>query len=61
MKIFRGYFVYDETGTAINHRIWFKVLFNPVLRLFGWVIATQADNGKVLGYTMRKSLDFKPE
>lgn len=51
-----GHVIRDpQTGEAVNHRIWFKNIFNPFLRKNGWVIATKVDdNGKVLGYVVKK-------
>lgn len=38
-----------------NHRTWFKVMFNPVLRLFGYhIVSVFDDNDKLLGYRLRK-------
>ena len=44
----------DEDGNSINHRIWFKNIFNPLLRRLGWVIVTKVDGDKILGYEIRK-------
>ena len=40
----------------INHRIWFKILFNPILRKFGWSIVSKYCNNKnkIIGYELRK-------
>lgn len=47
----KGHVVRDDKGFPINHRIWFKNIFNPFLRSMGWVIVTKVDDdGKVIGY-----------
>jgi hypothetical protein len=34
------------------HKAWFKVLFNPVLTKFGWIIVSHFDDSnKLLGYS----------
>jgi hypothetical protein len=51
----RGHVVRNAQGNPINHRIWFKNIFNPFLRSMGWVIITKCDeNGTVIGYQVRK-------
>jgi len=51
----RGHIVKDAEGNAINHRIWFKNIFNPFLRKMGWVIVTQVeDENNVSGYRIMK-------
>lgn len=37
-----------------THRVWFKVIFNPILRYFGWSIVSIVDMDKVLGYELRR-------
>ena len=37
-----------------QHRIWFKVLFNPILRRFGWSIVSVFDNNILKGYQLRR-------
>jgi hypothetical protein len=52
---FCGYLIKDEQGNFINHRIWFKNILNPFLRLIGCVIVTHVDKtGKIKGYSIRK-------
>ena len=36
------------------HRTWFKVIFNPILRKFGWSIVSVFENDKLLRYELRK-------
>ena len=36
------------------HRVWFKVIFNPILRKFGYSIVSVFSNEKLLGYQLRK-------
>ena len=51
----RGNLIKDPTGNPINHRIWFKNIFNPFLRKMGWVIVTKVnDKNEVSGYEVRK-------
>jgi hypothetical protein len=51
----KGHLVKDTQGNPVNHRIWFKNIFNPFLRSMGWVIVTKLDdNGNVDGYEIRK-------
>jgi len=50
-----GKFVRDEKGSIINHRIWFKNIFNPILRKIGFVIVTELDSKEnILGYEIRR-------
>lgn len=35
--------VYDSAGEMINHRSLLKVLLNPILRAFGFQIATECE------------------
>ena len=36
------------------HRTWFKLLLNPILARFGWIIVSVFDeNDKILGYEIR--------
>lgn len=51
----RGHVVRDAQGTPVNHRIWFKNIFNPFLRSMGWAIVTKVDDiGNVIGYQVKK-------
>jgi hypothetical protein len=51
----RGHVIRDSEGNMINHRIWFKNIFNPFLRSMGWVIVTKVnDDGIVSGYQIKK-------
>lgn len=36
------------------HRTWFKVIFNPILRKFGWSIVSVFSGDKLLGYQLRR-------
>lgn len=54
-RLFSQRLVRDKNGTPINHRVWFKNIFNPTLRRLGWVIVSYVDDtGKVVGYSVRK-------
>lgn len=53
-RLFAQRLVRDKNGQPINHRVWFKNIFNPVLRRLGWVIVSYVDDGKVIGYSVRK-------
>ena len=46
----------DAEGNPVNHRIWFKNIFNPFLRKMGWVIVSVLDAGgkNIIGYEIRK-------
>lgn len=46
----------DKGGNVIHHRIWFKNIFNPLLRKMGYVIVSKIENNKVIGYEIRKKL-----
>lgn len=39
-----------------QHRVLFKVIFNPILRMFGWSIVSvfNADNKRFIRYELRK-------
>jgi hypothetical protein len=37
-----------------SHKTWFKVIFNPILRKFGWSIVSVFEGDKLLGYQLRK-------
>jgi hypothetical protein len=51
----KGQLVYDKEGKLISHRRWFKVIFNPILRKFGWQIVTQIDKKEnFIGYILKK-------
>lgn len=51
----KGHMVKDEEGNVINHRIWFKNIFNPFLRSMGWVIVSKVDDkNNLIGYEIRK-------
>lgn len=41
-----------------QHRVWFKVILNPILRKFGWSIVSVFDNDKLLGYKIRKYPEY---
>ena len=45
-----------KNGEIINHRSLLKILFNPILRCFGWQIASEFDENKFVKYTMTRSL-----
>ena len=37
------------------HKAWFKVLLNPIITKFGWIIVSHFDdNDKLLGYSFYK-------
>lgn len=51
----KGHLVRDEKGSVMNHRIWFKNIFNPFLRSMGWVIVSKVgDKDNITGYEIRK-------
>ena len=37
-----------------SHKTWFKVIFNPILRKFGWSIVSVFEGDKLLEYQLRK-------
>lgn len=39
-----------------SHRVWFKILFNPILRKFGYCIVSVVDinRNKVIRYELRR-------
>ena len=37
-----------------QHRVWFKIILNPILRKFGWSIVSVFDNNKLRGYQLKK-------
>lgn len=37
-----------------NHRPLWKVVINPILRIFGHHIVSVVENGKVIGYQLRQ-------
>lgn len=44
-----------ENDCPVQHRTWFKVLFNPVLRRIGLVIVSCLnEQNRVLGYRLRR-------
>jgi hypothetical protein len=43
-----------KDGVIINHRSFLKVLFNPVLRCFGWQIASEFENNQFVKCVMVK-------
>ena len=36
------------------HRTWFKILFNPILRKFGWSIVSVFNDNKLKGYQLKR-------
>jgi len=52
MKLYLG-IIYKD-GKIINHRSLLKIVFNPLLRLFGWQIATRFDNEQLGGVVLMK-------
>lgn len=58
---FKGRLIRDKDGSPINHRIWFKVLLNPILRTFGYVIVTHLNEQEdVTGYSLKTYPLIKP-
>lgn len=54
-RIFAQRVIRDKEGNPINHRVWFKNIFNPILRKLGWVIVSNVqDDGTISGYSVRK-------
>ncbi len=49
-----------ENGVAICHRVWFKVLLNPILRKiqfwteWPYVIVSKVEDNKVVGYAIER-------
>lgn len=37
-----------------QHRVWFKIILNPILRIIGWSIVSIVEKNKVIGYGVRK-------
>lgn len=56
VPIVKDTFIRDSKGEIINHRIWFKNAFNPILRKLGFVIVTtlDAETEKIEGYRIRR-------
>ena len=52
MKLNLG--IIKKDGKVINHRSLLKIIFNPLLRLFGWQIATNFNNEKIGGIVLVK-------
>lgn len=57
--------IYDKAGKIINHRSFVKVIFNPILRIFGVNIATEYDPNKnklykpvIIQCRKNKNIDF---
>lgn len=52
----QGKLIYDADGKLISHRIWFKVILNPILRkLFHKHIVTHLNEDNiVVGYELKK-------
>ena len=55
-----GTFVRDEKGTIVCHRVWFKVLLNPILRKIQfwtdqpYVITSCVEDERVVGYQIKR-------
>lgn len=51
-----GEFIRDEKGEIVSHRIWFKNIFNPILRKLGFVIVTklETETEKLIGYGIKR-------
>ena len=52
MKLHLG-IIYKD-GKVINHRSLLKIVLNPLLRLFGWQIATKFDNEQIGGIVIMR-------
>lgn len=51
----KGKVIFDDDGQVLCHRVWFKILLNPILRRFGHCIVTCLDkDNKVTGYQFRR-------
>lgn len=37
-----------------HHRVWFKVIFNPILRKFGYSIVSKFKDDKLVGYSLKR-------
>ena len=37
-----------------QHKAWFKIILNPILRILGWSIISVVENDIVIGYEVRK-------
>jgi hypothetical protein len=37
----------------MKHRTWFKVILNPILRMFGWSIVSCFENDKLVKYKIK--------
>lgn len=47
-------YLYGILKMRQNHRTWFKVIFNPILRIFGFSIVSIFDeNDKLIEYKLR--------
>lgn len=52
---FKGRLVKEKDGTTVCHRVWFKILLNPILRSLGYVIVSHLDAQEtVIGYSLQK-------
>ncbi len=55
-----GTLVTDANGVIICHRVWFKIILNPILRKlqfwteWPYVITSIIEDGKVLGYRIAR-------
>lgn len=45
--------VVKENGEVVIHRTLLKVLLNPLLTKFGWIIVSKFEGDEFLGYEMR--------
>src|SRR6266404_8635084 len=51
---FKGRLVKDKDGFTVCHRVWFKILLNPILRILGYVIVTHLNEQEnVIGYSLQ--------
>lgn len=46
-----------KNETPLSNRTWIKCFFNPILRLFGWQLASLVENGKVIKNHILQKLD----
>lgn len=51
--IWKGCLVKEQDGSVVCHRVWFKIILNPILRKLGYVIVTHLDQEKVTGYSLQ--------